>query len=401
MDGPRLEEGTVVIRDERIIALEPRGHCTADVHLGDAAVMPGLVNAHTHLDLTGLRGLAPPGGDFTAWLRLVVKHRRSKTVGQIETDIQAGLAEVLASGTTLIGDISDKGQSWPYLAQAPLRAIVFHEILGLSKQRARSAFAEATAWLDAHPALATCRPGLSPHAPYSVRASLFRKTASLAQEKGFPLSIHLAESGAEQELLEKHQGEFVAFLEALGAWDGSGLVLGAGQVLQLNKKVPHVLFIHGNYLADPVPFPPGGTVVYCPRTHAAFGHPVHPWVRGRQGGGWKTTVRVAVGTDSLASNPDLNVLQEVRFTHARFPEIDPGQLLHAVTLSGAEALGWADQTGSLRPGKSADLVVVPLSSATTTDPYRLVLESSHPVHKVLFRGQWTRFGQPDKPRLKS
>jgi cytosine/adenosine deaminase-related metal-dependent hydrolase len=289
-----------------------------------------------------------------------------------------------------MGDISDKGQSWPYLAQAPLRAVVFHEILGLSEQRAHSAFAEATAWLHAHPALATCRPGLSPHAPYSVRASLFRKAASLAQKKGFALAIHLAESRAELELLEKHQGGFVAFLEALGAWDGAGLVLGAEEVLQLNKEVPHVLFIHGNYLADPVECPPGGTVVYCPRTHAAFGHPMHPWVRGQQGGGWKTAVRVAMGTDSLASNPDLNVLQEVRFVHARYPEIDPTQLLHAVTLAGAEALGWADQTGSLRPGKSADLVVVPLPSVMTTDPYRLVLESPHPVRKVLFRGQWTR-----------
>ena len=106
MEGPPLEEGTVVIQDQRIAAVEPHGRCTADVDLGNAAVLPGLVNAHTHLDLTGLRGLAPPSTDFTAWLRLVIHHRRSITPEQVQKDVQAGLAEILASGTTLVGDIA-------------------------------------------------------------------------------------------------------------------------------------------------------------------------------------------------------------------------------------------------------------------------------------------------------
>jgi cytosine/adenosine deaminase-related metal-dependent hydrolase len=125
------------------------------------------------------------------------------------------------------------------------------------------------------------------------------------------------------------------------------------------------------------------TIVYCPRTHAAFGHPPHPFCEFLQRG-----VRVALGTDSLASNPDLDLLAEARFVHQRYPDVPGETILRMATLSGAEALGWADETGSLTPGKSADLVVLPLPE-DEADPYRLMLESSTKVRAVLFRGQWT------------
>src|SRR5207237_1291682 len=105
------------------------------------------VNAHTHLDLSGLRGRVPPTTDFTAWLRAVIHHRRAQSPPQVEADIRAGLAETLACGTTLIGDISSQGGSWPVLAAASLRSVVFYELLGLPPERAEQALTGAEAWL--------------------------------------------------------------------------------------------------------------------------------------------------------------------------------------------------------------------------------------------------------------
>src|SRR5262249_36601051 len=137
--------------------------------------------------------------------------------------------------------------------------------------------------------------------------------------------------------------------------------------------------------------PINGTVVYCPRTHAAFGHPLHPFRELLARG-----VRIALGTDSLASNPDLDILAEARFLHRLYPDMPGADLLRAITLSGAEALGWQQETGSLEPGKSADLVVVPIPEETPPDPYHLVLASALRVSTVLYRGRWT-FGDPQFP----
>jgi cytosine/adenosine deaminase-related metal-dependent hydrolase len=388
VEKPPLQGGTVTIRRGLIHAVEPAGLRRADIDLGNCAVLPGLVNAHTHLDLSGLRGQAAPTPDFTAWLAAVIRHRRTRSPEQVQQDILAGLAESLAAGTTLVGDISSQGLSWPVLAAAPLRAVVFRELLGLPAERASQAWADGDAWLAAHPATPTCRPGISPHAPYSVRGSLFLAAAASA----VPAAVHLAETAAECELLSHRRGLFVDFLRELGVWDPGGLVDDANHVLRLMNGRSPVLFVHANYLPPDAPFPPNASVVYCPRTHALFGHPPHPFrallARG---------VRIALGTDSLASNPDLDVLAEARFVHASYPAIDGGQLLRMATLSGAEALGWHGETGSLRPGKSADLAIVPLPDEDLVDPHQLLFQSSLPVSKVLFRGRWVYESRGTRP----
>jgi cytosine/adenosine deaminase-related metal-dependent hydrolase len=388
VDQPPLQGGTVTIHEDRILAVEPPGRQRAEMDFGNCAILPGLVNAHTHLDLSGLRGQAAPTPDFTAWLWAVIRHRRALSLEQVQRDIEAGLAESLAAGTTFVGDISDQGLSWPALAAAPLRAVVFRELLGLPAERASRAWADADAWLAAHPATPTCRPGISTHAPYSVRASLFLAAGAAA----VPAAVHLAETAAERELLGHRRGPFVAFLRELGVWDPSGLADDAGHVLRLMNGLSPVLFVHANYLPADAPFPPNGSVVYCPRTHAAFGHPPHPFRAFLARG-----VRVALGTDSLASNPDLDVLAEARFVFANHPDIDGGQLLRMVTLSGAEALACQAETGSLYPGKSADLAVVPLADEDSPHPHKLLFKSSLPVSKVLFRGRWVYEGRGTKP----
>src|SRR5262249_48374083 len=141
---------------------------------------------------------------------------------QVRDDIQEGLAESLRYGTTLVGDISGDGGSWDVLTDAPVWAVVFHELLGLPRERAVRAWMAFQHWLRDHPSTPTCRPGVSPHAPYSVRADLIRAAAST----GLPLTIHLAESRDEQELLEQHSGPFVPLLTELGVWEPGGLVKG-------------------------------------------------------------------------------------------------------------------------------------------------------------------------------
>src|SRR5262249_33304706 len=152
-----------------------------------------------------MRGLAPPSQDFTAWLREVIRYRRQRTPKQVADDIRDGLAESTRSGTTLLGDTSGDGSSWAELAHAPLPAAAVRELLGLPKERAERAWQKTQQWLGDCKATATCRPGLSPHAPYSARVSLIKAAA----QSGLPFAIHLAESPAERELLEDHGGPFV------------------------------------------------------------------------------------------------------------------------------------------------------------------------------------------------
>jgi cytosine/adenosine deaminase-related metal-dependent hydrolase len=380
IEGTPLPGGAVVITGERITAVEPAGRLRADLDLGNAAVLPGFVNAHTHLDLTGLAGQCPPSPDFTAWLRGVVRHRRRRSHAEVEEDIRAGLAQSIQNGTTLLGDISAGGASWPILAEAPGRALVYYELLGLTEQRADQAWQQATVWLKSHPATLSCRPGLSPHAPYSVRASLFARVAELPPE--VPVAIHVAETRDELHLLEHHSGPFADFLREVGVWDPAGLLPDIDALLTtFEHRRP--LLVHGNYLNPDNPLLQGKPVVYCPRTHAAFGHPQHPWEQLA-----RRQVPVLLGTDSLASNPGLDLLGELRFLHQQFRRWPGWFLLHRATLLGAQILGWGAETGSLVAGKSADLVVVPLTTAELADPHTLVLESPFPVQKVLCRGSW-------------
>src|SRR5262249_23906528 len=156
-----LPGGTVTIEGDRIVAVEPHGARSADVDLGNAAVIPGLVDAHTHLDLSGARGLIPPTEPhhFTDWLRGVIRYRRARTAEQVHADIRNGLAESLRFGTTLLGEISADGSSWNPIAESCLRAVVFQELIGLPLIRAAISLLIAKGWIEHRQPTTTCRPG--------------------------------------------------------------------------------------------------------------------------------------------------------------------------------------------------------------------------------------------------
>ena len=356
LDRPALPGGILVLDRGRTVALEPHGSRSA-TDLGDVALLPGLVNAHTHLDLCGMAGMAPPQRNFPAWLRQVIAHRRSRPVEAIEADIRHGIAQCVRWGTTLVGDISGDGASWPLLAESGLGGIVFREVLGLTPERAEAARETLRTWARTPPT-GPLRAGLSPHAPYSVHRDLFAEAAVYP----LPVCTHLAESPEEMELLAHRQGSFVEFLQGVGVWHPEGLSDSPASILAALKPSPTrlVLLAHGNYLDLQTPHLDAATVVYCPRTHAAFGHPPHPFRAMRARG-----VRVVLGTDSLASNPDLDVLAEVRFLHERHPDIPVIQLLQMAT--NAEALGF--------PRDAGGWIAVPIPSGCS-DPYAAVLEST-------------------------
>src|SRR5262245_1038491 len=377
--SPPLAGGTVTIRGDRITSVDTTGVRSPDLRFDDAAIIPGLVNAHTHLDLSGLRGLVPPNADFVGWLRGVIGRRRERSPDQTAGDIRAGLDESLRSGTTLVGDIAAGGVSWDALATAPVWSVCFRELLGLPGNKVHAVWEELVCWAREHTDTPTCRVGVSPHAPYSVHKALIEAAARL-----WPVCIHLAESIAERDLLERRDSPFVPFLRELGVWDPSGLAPSWDWVLWKVSRAPTALLAHGNYLSG-APIAPNSTVVYCPRTHAEFDHRPHPFREMIDRG-----VRVALGTDSLASSPDLDLLAEARFVHSRYPDLPGEQLLQMATINGARALGFGGVTGSLEPGKSADLVVVPLPKEDAPDPFQLLFSDLNTAapRKTMWRGQW-------------
>jgi cytosine/adenosine deaminase-related metal-dependent hydrolase len=389
--GPPLQGGLVAIRDDKIEAVEPHGTRAADDDLGNVAIIPGLVNPHTHLDLSGARGLIPPTDPdhFTDWLKGVIAYRKTRLPEQVQQDIRTGLAECLKFGTTLIGDITSGGVSWEAVSTSAVRGELFWEIIGLTTERYDAAQQQCAA-LAGHewdepptapcPSTATVHWSLSPHAPYSANHD--RSLSQLCL--GF-CSMHLAESQGEIELLRTKSGPFVSFLEELGLWDPKLISATVEDFLVASKQSRgRRILVHCNYLPPTAPVGPLHSICYCPRTHAAFGHPPHPFREFLKRG-----VRVCLGTDSLASNPDLDILAEARFVHAKYPDFPGDRLLKMVTLAGAEALGWADVCGSLEPGKSADLVAVPLADRDG-DPYTLLFsgEIKDTLRQTMFRGTW-------------
>src|SRR5262249_46798643 len=195
--------------------------------------------------------------------RRVIAHRRATAPEQTQADIRAGIAESLRFGMTLLGDIASGGTSWDALAEPPLWAVAYYELLGLSTERAAAAWEAWKWWHRARPASPTCRAGVSPHAPYSVRSSLFFGAVT----SDMPVATHLAESRAELWLLGDRCGPFVPFLKELGVWDPEGLAEGPDHILRLMNGLNPVAFVHGNFLRADHPIPDNGAIVYCPRTH--------------------------------------------------------------------------------------------------------------------------------------
>lgn len=391
-EAPPVENGALWIDAGRLRAVGPylhvRKHAPADRDerdFGDAVILPGLVNTHTHLELSDLAGRLTVTHDFTAWLRqlMALLSAAPRDEETMTMAVRAGIRQSLAAGVTTLGDIT-RHPAWSRaaLATSPLRAVSFGEVVAIGSRRA---------WLPLRLAAALAAPpshtprlrlGLSPHAPYTLEPSALHECLRAARDRRLPLCMHLAEVADEEEFTRRLRGSLADYLRDLNFWDDHIQPHGDRPVALLEHyEFPResTLLAHVNYATDAdidTLARRRVSVAYCPRTHAAFGHPPHRF-RDMLAAG----VNVCLGTDSLASNPSLSILDEMRFLYTRFPDLSPDVLLRLGTVHGARALGWADEVGSLTPGKSADFIVVLLPREETPTDWTSILRSTDsPVH---------------------
>ncbi len=364
VDRPPIENGIVTIDGERIVAVGTKADGGDVIDLGWVALVPGLVNAHTHLEFSYLqRPLGKIGMPFVDWIRLVIAERGRGEHAPKE-DANRGLSESLAAGVTTIGDITTSSLA--------LDADVthFHEVIAFSRTRAESAMNALVERLKALPdSGARAIHGISPHAPYTVSPKLMRLLVSYAQQHNLPMAMHLAESREELEFLRGGTGPFRQLLEERSMWDEEAIPRGSRPLdyLRMLTDAPRSLIIHGSFLDDEeLTFMASKrdrmSLVYCPRTHAYFNlsfQTSYPLQRALTAG-----VRVALGTDSRASNHDLNLLTEMQILSIGYPAVDSQQVLRMGTLNGAEALGRDADVGSITAGKLANLVTIPIPDDT-------------------------------------
>ena len=352
-----IENGAVVIRGSKIvdIGLYPtvRSSGTSLIHdLGDAVLMPGLVNAHTHLDLTNSADSIQRVPKFTDWIFQIIGKRTPATV---EPSVREGVQQSLAGGATTVGDIDGTGGSMQILRDTPIRKVVFFEVLGFSGERAAMGLTRLGTYLDSFSVSdSLLTPALSPHAPYSTSADIYRQCIT----SGLSVCTHIAETKEELEFLSDGTGAFQDYLEAFGIstveWVPPQLTpvhyMETLGVLQKDS-----LLVHCNYLSDAditLIAESGTSVVFCPRSHHYFYHIDHPVVKLVERG-----INVAIGTDSLASNWSLSLLDELKFLARTQPCIRPETLFDMVTCNGAKALSLA-QVGRLEKDWQADIIAV-------------------------------------------
>lgn len=368
---PPIRDGWVRVERGRVVALGPhrRGERAApdDIDLGSVVVLPGLVNAHTHLELSWMRGRIPETDRFSDWVRrlIAIRQGRNEAVDpEAQSAIRESIAEAKRCGTALLGDISNTLASAIPLARSDVAAVVFRELIGFKSDNVAMLAEAAFRELAALPKNGMIRYALAPHAPYSVSPLLFGAiNSALMREPFTPCSVHLGESAEEVEFLQSGGGAWRRLLEDLGAWDPSWVAPKCDPVEYLDRMGfvnDRLLAVHGvqlqpralDHLAKR-----GATLVTCPRGNVLTGAGTPP-----VSAFYSARVRVAVGTDSLASVPDLNLFSELAELRRLAPEVAASSILDSATIIGARALGFDADFGSIDPGKRAKLIAVDISS---------------------------------------
>lgn len=384
ISAPPIEHGVVTLQGGRILAVGKQAEENTKVEdLGEVILLPGFVNTHTHLEFSDLDNpLGQPDTALPDWIRLVITSRKQQQYPQ--QVVRAGVEQSISAGVTTIGEISTS----PFAIQGPSpfpEVVSFQEVIGFSAARADSVFAELQLRLEA--AQDAHEVGISPHAPYTVPPHLVERLVGLANAKQHPVAMHLAESREELQLLRDNSGPFRELLEERSMWDDSVFATKRTPLdyLQLLANAPRSLVVHGNYLtSEEVKFiagQPQMSVIYCPRTHAYFGHERYPLEEMLENG-----VHVALGTDSRASNPDLSLLEEMRYLQQAHPTLSPERVVTLGTLQGARALGLEHVVGSLEAGKFANLITLPCESSAD-HPFEALLHGEQSVTRTWIRGQ--------------
>jgi 5-methylthioadenosine/S-adenosylhomocysteine deaminase len=368
IEAPPIERGAVLLgADGRIVAVGPEARVPrpADVpseDFGDALLLPGLINTHTHLELTGMGG-DPPEPEFAGWIRRLREAKAALTAEAFLWAARRGLADCWAAGVTTVADTGDSGAVIEALADAGGSGIAYQEVFGPHPDQCDESLRELQGRVEALSRFATgrVRLGVSPHAPYTVSGALYRATARWARATELPIAVHLAESPAESALLSGGTGSFAE------AWRRRGIPmpspLGHSPVRWLDEQgvlsgrtlCIHVVQATGldiGRLANA-----GAAVAHCPRSNRAHGHgeaPLAALLAAR--------IRVGVGTDSVVSVGELDLLAEARAARS-LAGLDAAAALALCTLNAARALGLESEIGGLRAGKWGDCVVIRCQAA--------------------------------------
>jgi len=396
---PPIADGAVGIAGNRLVAVGAwrglrRRFSGKALDLGECILLPGLVNAHCHLDYTGMAGLFPPPRSFCEWIKCITAEKAAWSDADFARSWREGAGMLLRSGTTTVADMEAVPALLPAAWEAtPLRVISFLEMTGIRSRRDPAAILNETiAKIDSLPP-GRCRATLSPHAPYSTVPELMRRSAAAARKRSWLVTTHLAESAAEFEMFRRGHGEMFKWL-ARNQRDMSDCGLGSPvQHLERSRVLgPNLLAAHVNYLA------PGDaallarrkvTVVHCPRSHDYFRHRPFPYHTLARAG-----VRVCLGTDSLATVRThrrqpvaLSLFDEMRAMAATRPGLSPETILRLATVNGAAALGRKGEIGELKAGALADLIAVPFNGLPQ-NAWEAVVHHLGTVKASMIDGRW-------------
>ena len=391
MDGAPIENGAVAVSGDRIVDVGrfddiKRRNAGTTVDLNEQALLPGLINAHCHLDYTCLRGKIPPQKSFIGWIRAINAEKSELSPKDYIASIKQGYAEAKRFGTTAIANLT----AFPELAaqvQSPISTCWFAELIDVRKpERANELVHSAIESLGR-----SGRWGLAPHALFTASKDLFRRCEEIAQQEHILLTTHLAESREEMEMFRDASGPLYEFIKSIGRpMDDCGsktpleLFLGAFGGRDLSKWI----VAHLNELTE-TDFDllersnSKFHIVHCPRSHNYFGHSPFAFDRLRSFG-----FNVCLGTDSLASNDSLSLFDEMRAFQKYFPRVSAEEILQMVTVSPARALRYENALGQIRPGFGAHLVAVPCS--TSTDVFEQILAFDGAVNWSMVNGHVER-----------
>ena len=371
-----ITDGAVVVEGERILAVGPHadlrvGYPNArPVALGDALLMPSAINAHTHLELTEHAGAVPEGLPFAEWIVAVVRASRNRRPADFQRAAEAGVRMLLASGTAAVGEICTHGASVEPIVASGLRGVVYYELLGVDPELAPDFLARGQRqlweWAERYPG-ASVRFGLSLHTPYTVSARLFELAGAWCRAEGVPLCIHAAESPAETQWLLDGTGPIADTIYASAGWPITPQSApGCSPIAYLDRLgalAARPLLVHGVRVSTEdleTLARRRVAVAHCPRSNAWLVCGRMPYAAYERAG-----VRVALGTDSLASAPTLSLWDEAAAAYATHraagDTATPAALLRHATLDGAVALGLENELGSLESGKLAQLACASLS----------------------------------------
>ena len=359
MAGEPIDDGAVVVEGNEItdvgrFADVKREHRGEVLDLGEQILLPGLINAHCHLDYTMLRGKISPQASFTDWVRAINAEKAQLTANDYRAAIDAGFAEAQRFGTTTIANLTAFPELIPEIRE-PIRTWWFGELIDVRDpdqadrivEQAAQSLKGARHW------------GLAPHAPFTASAQLFAQCEEIARRENIPLTTHLAESEEEMRMFRDAKGPLFDFLKSIGRpMEDCGKETPLALLLRNGGIDRRWIVAHLNEL-DPGDFDLlRGTakfhIVHCPRSHTFFGRAPFALQRLRELG-----FNICLGTDSLASNSSLSLFAEMRELLRKDPSLSPREAVEMTTVNGAEALGQGSVLGQIRPGFRADLIAIP------------------------------------------